>query len=187
MTVKNILKMAIIFLGLDELLATNIFSENGTEPTEYEQKTLDELIRCLNLVLEEIATEYVPIKDEKEVVFINKLCDISSIDEKFFEAISVSVNGKNIDFLERDNFLIANASKAVVRYKKYPEELDISSSFSLFNKRLSPRIVAYGVSMEYSFIKTLSDEGAIWEKRYRDGLNSISTEKKGKRLPRLRW
>ena len=187
MSVKNILKTAIIFLGLDEILLTNIFTDGGVSPTQAEQKTVDELVRCLNLVLEEIVTEYIPITEEKEISFINKKCKIEDIDSLFCEAIKLHINGKNIPFIERDNFIIADTSRASILYKKYPSEVAINSNLTFLNRKIAPRVIAYGVSMEYSFIHTLSDEGAIWEKRYRDGLTSACFTKKEKRLPRWRW
>ena len=185
MTVKEILKLAIIFLGYDEVLDTNIF-DGETQPSEDNEKLISVLERCLNLTIEEIATDYIPIIKTKEVIFKNGKVALNEINENLMEVISVKRNG-NVEFYEDNEFLYANIDRADVIFRKYPEKLKITDDCDEFLRKLPARVIAYGVAMEYSFITTLSDEATIWEKRYKDGLLVLSRKNSERKLPRWRW
>ena len=64
MTVKNIIKNVCVFLQKDELLEC---AELGGEKvaTESQLKDLNYLLRCLNLVYNEIASDYVPLLNKE--------------------------------------------------------------------------------------------------------------------------
>ena len=185
MTVKEILKLAIIFLGYDEIIDTNIF-DGETQASEEDNKLISTLLRCLNLVVEEIATDYLPIIKVKNVTFQNGKIALSDISENLMEIISVKRNG-NIDFSEDNEYLYANIDRADVMFRKYPDKLSLNDDCSEFLKKLPARVIAYGVAMEYCFISTLSDEASIWEKRYKDGLLVLSRKNSERKLPRWRW
>ena len=71
MTIKSILKTACIFLQKDELLSVQSLDGTETE-TDEQTKELSHLLRCLNLVLSEIATDYIPLLTKIQGLF--QLC-----------------------------------------------------------------------------------------------------------------
>lgn len=187
MTVKSVIKLACLFLGLDEISECNVFNTSGESPTKVEQKEIDTLVRCLNIVLQEIATSFIDVVGEKDVDFKNGKYPLNEIDDKFLEVLYVSVNGKKIKFKEKMDFLFADADSAKVVYRKYPQIVDIDDTCPNFNFKLAEKTLAYGVALEYSFVNSLSDEASIFENRYKNDL-LIATRKNGeKRLKCRRW
>ena len=72
MSVKDIIKLACVFLNKQELIETNVFDETLRKPTEEEQKEVEMLLRCLNLIVGEISCDYLPLINQENVTVSNK-------------------------------------------------------------------------------------------------------------------
>lgn len=188
MEIVNIIKNACVFLQKDELLDITELGGTSTSTTA-QQKEINMLLRCLNLVYNEIATDYIPlIKTEKvastngEILFsslTNKILDIKRIEDKY----GIRVNYK----LYPDKILTIDG-EVCLTYSYEPEELeDLTSTMESFSEKLTERVFAYGVAMEYSFISGLHDDASIWETRFKDGLLIAVRKKSEMRLPARRW
>lgn len=187
MTVKSVLKMACYFLGLDEIAETNVLSTSGLSPNSQQNKEIDILLRCLNLVVQDIATSYINLLNKKTITFKNNEIPLSEIDENFLEAISVSVNGSKIKFKTMIGSLYANAENAEIIYRKYPENLTIEDNCPCFDNRVALKTLALGTAMEYSFLNSLSDEASIFENRYKQDLLIAMRKNSEKKIKERRW
>lgn len=70
MDVKEILKTAILFLNREELLEDAFFlQEVGEDYVENpaREKEIERLLQCLNLVYQEVTSEYLPLIFEEEI------------------------------------------------------------------------------------------------------------------------
>ena len=188
MEIVNVLKNACVFLQKDELLELTEFG-GETESTESQQKEINILLRCLNLVYNQIATDYIPLIQTEKVVSINgeilfnslskKILDIKRIEDK----CKLRVNYK----LYPDRIKTINC-EVYITYTYEPNELqELTSTMETFSEKLTERVMAYGVAMEYSFISGLHDDASIWETRFKDGLLIASRKKSEMRLPSRRW
>ncbi len=188
MEIVNIIKNACVFLQKDELLETTELGGVSVS-TNAQKKELNILFRCLNLVYNEIATDYIPlIKTEKlssnngEILFsslTNNILDIKRIEDKY----GIRVNYK----LYPDRILTTDGEVSLT-YSYEPEELeDLESTMESFSEKLTERVCAYGVAMEYSFISGLHDDASIWETRFKDGLLIAVRKKSEIHLPARRW
>ena len=68
MTVKDIIKLVCDFVGERELLA-KLESTEAVTYTSREQEKLDLMVRCFNLVNQEIASDYLPFLTKEETLF----------------------------------------------------------------------------------------------------------------------
>ena len=99
MKVKDIVEYACVFMGKEELLASNIFDEEGDAPDENQTKDLNLIIRCVNNITSEIAADYLPILKQKEVTFTDGKINISSIDNKIQEVVNIkTLGGKSLNY-----------------------------------------------------------------------------------------
>ncbi|MEG1751454.1 MAG: hypothetical protein RR140_03640 [Clostridia bacterium] len=189
MTAKEIIELSAEFLGLDELLATNVFVTTGTAPTSEQLKEVNTLIRCLNLVLDEIATEFFPITKNKNIQFVNGEKLINEIDVNMLEIISLQNNdGTKIRFRADADKIYANTETANVNYRSRPISiLELTNNCDQFGLKLTKRIFAYGVAMEFSFINSLTDDATIWENRFKNSLLTQVRKNSEKQLPQRRW
>ena len=189
MTTKQVLSLASMFLGKEELLECEYFTKQADyNLTETEEKELDYLKRCLYLITNEISTDYLSIYAEKTVGFSNGEIALSDIDSSIYEIVKITdVNGKNIRFKIYDNTIYANANKAIIKYTKFAKNVDLDGECEDFSGRIPDRVLAYGVAMEYSFVSSLFDDATIWENRYKNALLVLSNKKQNIIMPKRRW
>ena len=88
MTIKSILKTACIFLQKDELLSVQSLDGTETE-TDEQTKELSHLLRCLNLVLSEIATDYIPLLKTETVSSTDGKILLSSLSKDVLDIVKV--------------------------------------------------------------------------------------------------
>ena len=188
MKAKEILKNVCVYLGKEDLLLSNIFETDGEDISEQDQQDLNKMLKCLNFIIQEIASDYLPILKEKEICFTNGEIDIYDIDPNIQEIVSIkSKFGKNLKFKYLNNKIICLVTNATITYKVYPNEIGMEDNVESFGGRLSARVIAYGVASEYSYLEMLYDDAAIWENRFKNAL-LISCRKKGEiKLKKRGW
>lgn len=188
MKAKEIIKNVCIYLGKEELLSSSFFEENGNELSPINQKDLDLMLKCLNMITEEISMEYLPLTKTKQVQLVNGAINVYDIDPSIQEVLSVkSMAGRTLRYSIIANKLICLASKVEVTYKVYPDEIDINGNAESFDGKLSARVLAYGVASEYCFLQMLYDDAALWESRFKNALMVASRKKGELRLKVKGW
>lgn len=188
MTVKNVLKAVCVFLQKDELLETNLF-DGENEPTEDQTKEVGHLVRCLNLVLSEISTDYIPLLKTEDIVSTDGKILLSRFSKNVLDVHKI-VNKFNLtqQFKTFSNYFETAPGELKITYSYEPEKLsELTDLIDEFSQRVGERIIAYGVAMEYCFICGLHDDASIWEKRFKDGLLIAARKKSTIRLPKRRW
>ena len=179
MKVKEILKNVCVYLGKEELLESNFFEDGGEELTDLQQKELEKMKKCLELITSEIASDYLPIYKQKSVTLKNGEINVFEIDENIMEIVSIKNKfGKNIKFKLIGDKVIAMATNIVVTYKIHFGELQLDGDAESFGGRLSARVLGYGTASEYSYQEMLYDDASIWENRFKNAL-LIACRKKG--------
>ena len=189
MKTKQVLSLACMFLGKEELLECEYFTKtNDYNLTEGEAKELDYLKRCLYLITNEISTDYLSIYAEKNIEFSSGKLEIEKIDSNIYEIIKITdTNGKNIKFKIYDNVVYANVQSAIIKYTKFAKNVELDGECEDFSGRIPDRVLAYGVAMEYSFISSLFDDATIWESRYKNALLILANKKTNIIMPKRSW
>ncbi len=179
MEAKEIIKNVCIYLGKDEILSSNLFSEGGEELDENQQSEINKMVNALNLITEEIACDYLPILKEKTINLKNGEIAVGEIDENFMEIVGIKNKfGKTLRYRFVNGKIVCLASTVIITYKTYPNEITLDGNAEDFGGRLSARVIAYGVASEYCYLEMLYDDASIWEARFKNSL-LISCRKKG--------
>lgn len=179
MKAKEIIKNVCIYLGKDEILLSNLFTENGNELTESEKAEVDKMVNALNLITEEIACDYLPILKEKTINLKNGEIEVGEIDDNVMEIVSIKNRmGKALRYKYVNGKIVCLASTVIITYKTYPNKITLDGNAEDFGGRLSARVVAYGVASEYCYLEMLYDDASIWEARFKNSL-LIACRKKG--------
>ena len=188
MKAKEIIKNVCIYLGKEEILSSNLFEESGENLSTQAGITVGKMLNCLNLIISEIASDYLPIVKEKVLTLKNGEIDVHEIDEDIQEIISIKSRfGKNLRYKYIGNKIICLANSVVITYKVYPKEITIDDECESFGGRLSSRVIAYGVASEYCYLEMLYDDATIWESRFKNAL-LINARKKGEiKLKKRGW
>lgn len=188
MNVKEIIKLACTYLQLNDLFETNVLG--GVKiPTDYQNKQIDLLLQCVNLTSSVIASDYIKLYKTKMFKTEDGILQYSQIGPEIINQIH-SVKNKTGDILVfktfADNIKTAKGD-IFVNYSYLPEPVLLSDSIADFNIKISPRVFAYGVASEYSFIKSVYDDASIWENRFKTALMMAGTKKSGIKIAPRRW
>ncbi len=181
MTMKNAVYYAAMLLQLDDTLS-------AIERGELDDEAL-RLIRCANLVVAEIGTEYYPLKAEVTLSTTNNgeisYADFPSRPIEIYRVESES--GASVSFAcLSDRIVLPKKGKYRFTYSLEPPLLDLDESIP-FPTKITARIVAYGTACEYCLISGMTDEALTWDKRYKDAVREAIYPKAEKRVKRRRW
>lgn len=145
------------------------------------------LLRCFNLVENEIALDYLPLRI-RETFSAGKEIPFSA-----FSHAPVSVKGVK-DFaggevgfeLLFDRVVLSRACECEIDYAFAPAEKTMDDD-SDFSGPVSARLMAYGVASEFARARGLFAEAVSFDKRYRDALSSAGAPRRALRMRGRRW
>lgn len=182
MSVKDVISLACDFTENQEL--GEALSNNSTLNDE-QSLLCENLVKCLNLVNNEVASEYIPLIKCERVKPQEFKVLFSTLTSNVLQIISVrDTLGRKVKFKAYDNYLMAFASEVDIIYQAQPEQLSLDSDF---NSNLPDRVYAYGVAREYYFQQTLFDEADVWEDRFKNSLQVLSRKRSEIKVPERRW
>jgi hypothetical protein len=184
MRVKDIVLKACDFIGNEEL--PEILQSGETDGLSEEQsEELSTLIKCFNLVRNEVATEYKNIVKIEKFTTENGKVDFDKFSFGVVDILAVKDKvGDDVKFKVFDDYLTANATEIEVYYSSSPKELTIDDEFT---SNLPERVFAYGVAKEYYFLQNLYDDAEVWNGRFKNSLQSLLKKKSETVISRRRW
>lgn len=185
MKVKDILKNACLFIGEKEL-ALALEAETPSLEGKDEEK-VDVLLRCFNLVNQEIASDYLPFLYTEKIDVNNSILSFEDLSKTLINVYELKGNfGKSVRYKLYPNYLEVFGRAKSITYSFLPSDFTLTDEFEFYNG-LSARIYAYGVASEYLLCDGLSEDAEIWEKRFKESLFVLSRKKSETRLPKRRW
>ena len=182
MLVKDIIVLACDFTENEELGKA---IEENESLSDKESKEVEKFVKCFNLVSNEVASEFVPIKKVEQFEVDNGKILFSNFSATPYKILYVKNSlGRKVRFKVFQDHIFALCKKAVVAYSTLPSSLTLDGSFDSF---LPERIYAYGVAREYLFMQGKFDDADIFEERFKNSLGYICRQTPHARLPRRRW
>lgn len=188
MIVRDVLKNAITYLGLSDLLSTTTFSGSLT-PTEQQEIEINTLVACCNLVVNEVASEYITLKNSVNLTSNTGIIYYSQISDKVIvDILKVIKNGVELKFECLPDKLKTESGNLIVEFAYQPNlNMTISSTIDFNNFKLNERVLAYGVVAEYCFINGRYDDAAIWDNRFKTSLNNINRPRREVKIKQRLW
>ncbi len=182
-SVKDIVLLAAELVGVkdcvDDFVAGNVNDEN--------QRVVDGLVQCFNLVENELALDYLPLIKEEVVSTTDGEILYAALDQRAARIIGVYDRFENPVRVKRfATHLQVAPGEYVVRYAAIPVEKGMEDA-SEYEIGVSERTFAYGVAAEYSLHKGLQAEYAVWDKKYKKALAEIFRAKESKRVKSRSW
>ena len=188
MQVLSVLEIASTYLGLRTTFDYYFNENNSTLPSSAVQNDYALLLLGLNLVVHEICSEYIMVKERESVTFDeNKTFDISDLTYEPSGILKVTKEGIS------HNFEIINGKiksdfegEGQIEYGIIPDDFDDSDDITLFAGRVSEKVLALGACMEYKFLKNILDDAKVFEKRFYESLRADVRSKKQIVMPKKR-
>lgn len=191
MLVKEILSQAAFLLGenaLSEYIRRGADASASEEEKKELAKKTDFLLRCYNIVENEIALDYLPLTAEEYVVGGTDRIQYTSFSRTPVSVISVTdERGNKLPYTVFPEYLsVPDAGTAVVTYSYAPEQKALSGQTD-YGAGLPERLFAYGVACEACVIGGAYDEATAWDKKYKDALMSAHSRNRPKVIRSRRW
>lgn len=185
MKLKTAIYYASMFLGLDEVSELIESGEVGDEDQEKEKAIL---LRCANLVVSEIASDWIPLKTRESIIVTGGEIEYTALKERVVDVYCIEDKvGNKIAFRELYDRIILENGEYVIEYSHLPSEMQIEDDLPFKKNSPSERVIAYGVACEYSIISGAAEEASVFEQRFTDGLNCATRVKKEQKIKRRRW
>lgn len=188
MKVKDVIELACVFLGKQDILETSLFDQTQPDASDEQNAEINTLVRCLNLVVGEICCDYIPLVHSEEIEVSGGKFEFSKLTKIAMEILAIrDKNGDKIRCKLSPSYVNLPDGKYVIEYSYVPAKLTFLDDMPAFYCRVADRVFAYGVAMEYSLLSSLYDEMDIWQSRFRDGIEIATQKHSEMRLPRRRW
>ena len=150
-------------------------------------KDLELLLKCYNLITDEISREYYRLTYTETFTPINGV--INFIDFTFNPVIINSVttiDGKEVNYKINPVKIYVDKTVKIEYSYACPERLlDEESDFSF--TKISKRVLAYGTVVEYMLIKGMFEQAVMWRDAYKSALLSCISVRKSKKLKSREW
>ncbi|MBR2967469.1 MAG: hypothetical protein IKC35_01665 [Clostridia bacterium] len=146
------------------------------------------LIRCANNCLDEITSEYIPLKCELTVQSSNGSIPYSLISDTVYDVISVTdINGARVRFsLMPSRIKVDKDGAYKVIYCTRAPTLQLEDDVPI-ELHLTPRIISYGIAAEYLLVTGFYEEAVTYDTRFKDALKRALSGHGEKRLKGRRW
>lgn len=176
MKLKDIVKCAAVYLGLEKVVS---YIESGAYSSDSDALySTDTLTRCANLVINELACAYFPVKKTEEIAVEEGKAYFSAFTETPLEIKSVkNLSGENTDYTVYPEYIKTYENAVIVEYEYLPPNYDLNDIIGYKEKDVPARVIAYGVAAEYSLTVKAFDESVLWHDRYEKALAGIIAPK----------
>ena len=168
MTLREILKNTCILLEIEDTVVD--------EDTHTDTRLL---VHSANLVLSQIAEQFIPYVAESEMAVVDDKIYINKLPRKCYAIKCVyTTQGTPVEYrVIHDYIKVKGLSRAVVSYKYLPEPYQLDDEVSLPTK-LTERVLNYGIASEFAMIRQRYEECLKFDKKFTDGILSATRNEK---------
>lgn len=169
------------------------YQESGEseEISEEVKLEFEKVLSAINIVVENICCESIPLKTQEEIVFDSNGCfDLSNLSKKINGVYAVYNPNKTKKYAYKilDEVLVCDCvGRAKIEYFYLPEKVESLSDKICVDTRVTGKAFVMGVVAEYCFINGLFDDASVWQERFEKAIKNCSKINKHLLLPRKRW
>lgn len=200
MKLRDIVKLSATMMTLDEVLnGSKIFDETFEIDKEYneitegnvisnEEKTIEMLVRCFNLVYSELSTDYIPLVMCENIVINCGSFNLNNLNNNFYKIVKlVDKFGLDVKYQIYDNVLYAKNGEYQLIYCYVPDFALLNDEINNFNGRITDRVFALGLCKEYCYVCGLFDESSSYKTKFEESLAASERIKRNVVMPKRRW
>lgn len=140
------------------------------------------LKRCANLVLGNVAANYIDCEAVQAFTVNNERINYSEFSKTFLKVKSVKIGNSLVDYSLFVDYVAVPNGKVVVTYCYVP--FFLSDTEEIVVPGLSEQCFVYGVLTEYAIISGMYNEAKVWGEKFAEGLFNAHPKYKQLRIPR---
>lgn len=179
-------------MKLDEVIKAALVYLNETDYASGSDRSGDEKIkllsRCVNIMLTEIAQEYLPLTDECEVTAKNGVFSYEELPRKVSRILSVKdEKGNKVNFRQRSfSCKVTKDGRLKVEYRYLPAEAVCGEDCDV-DPAVSEKTLALGACAEYCMISGMYEQSEGFAERFRDDMRAAIRPVKSVTLKERGW
>ena len=174
MTVKELILLTASAVGIQQ--EVNLYFEGYLQEGEEEVACL---LRCFNTVEERLALEYLPLITEEDVDSETGAVYFSKLSRSPVRILKVTDKwGNELPFKLFAEYIKTSPERVKVRYTYSPEEKDLDGVCD-FKIAVCKQAFVDGMAMEYCLLRGLFEESAVWEKRFKQAIETVYRKERG--------
>ena len=182
MQLKEVIMTALTYLGDEEI---------AVDDKIVKHPKLDALVRCANIVIKEIATDYLPLISYEQVEVKDGKISYDALAYRAIEVLSVRDADTDIKSVFRHTpsyiqLVNKDMKRADVKYYYIPKDVGLDDECPL-SPQVSAKTAAMGVCSEFCLIEGLYEQSIVFADRFKDDLRSAVRRKGEITIKPRRW
>lgn len=213
MKVKDIIKKVSLYLKLQDVLdyykvleenenssqtetTESEKTENVTETTENVQTVelsseteyqINMLLENINNVLEDIATNYIPLKMIENIDVSNNSFNLNNLSKNVNKVIRITKDGMRVNFFACNDMLKTENGNLEITYSYIPNPKTLDDEIENFYGKVGVLTYAYGVASEYCLINEDYEQAMMWDDKFKNALLNSNRPIKNISIKKRRW
>ncbi len=172
MTIKDVVKIASVFLNRNDI-KEYLDGQNG-DVLEQTESDLSILVDLANVVINELACSYVSARKSEDVLPKNGRVYYKDLSESPLKILSVKdKNGVEISYGYSYEYISVKNIPLVIEYEFSPKSKGLEEDVCYLENQVPARVIAYGLTAEYSIVMGEFNQAVTWHKRYTDSIAQI--------------
>ena len=186
MTVKEVLGNAARLIGERDVF--DFLSDGVPDDRAYAEESAELLKRCYDIVVDELACEYLPLKKTEEFVVTDGKIPFRDFSEKPISIDRVSdENGNKLAYSTIIDHLEVNAAKVSITYGFRPESQKLTDEAYYADGIIGEHVLSYGIAAEYCLERGRISDAEIWNAKYANALKARLAEKRRLKIKVGKW
>lgn len=175
MSIKEIIRISALLTDRTNVVA---YLDKNTNNTDETLSLVQKLLSLTNLVINELASTYIPLVKSETVSARDNKVNYSDLSSSVLKIKSVSnTSGKELAFRTFLHYVSVPEDRVIIEYEYVPEDYELNDTVDFDSKFVSARVIAYGVCAELAITESRFDEAVTWHKRYVDAISDICVPK----------
>ncbi len=181
MELKEAIQISLTYLGDEDATVNNKTAQHPR---------LKLLVKCANLVIKEIATDYIPLTETETVSVEDNRISYEKLLHRVLEVLSVkdAKTGIASNFkMNPTECVLANTiSEAEIKYSYIPVDTEIDEQCPV-SPLVSARTLALGICAEYSLIEGMYEQSVMYSDRFKEDMRTAVRKKGEIKVKPRRW
>ena len=171
MTVSDIIKKAAVMLKLKNV---SEYLAGGVTADEETLSTVGKMTNLVNLVLNELAVSYLPMKATERKTVSGGKVEFSSLSRTPYKILDVfDTYGEKVFYTLCPTYIKTKENAVDILYSYLPTSYGLSDTVGYGENETSPRLIAYALCAEYMLTVSAFDEAIMWRKRFTSELEEL--------------
>lgn len=182
MELKEAIQLSLTYLGDEDASVNNKTAQHPR---------LKLLVKCANLVIKEIVTDYLPLVETEEVDVRDGRISYERLLHRVLEILSVTNAQTGIESnftMNPTECIVHNGdmTKAKVKYTYIPVDIEIDEQCPV-SPLVSAKTLALGICAEYSLIEGMYEQSVMYSDRFKEDMRTAVRRKGEIRIKPRRW